>query len=245
MKRFTDTEKWSDPWFRRLSSPAKQLWGYATDRCDKTGLVELDLELVTLDVGQRVGSEHLKELTTRIEDCGMGKFYLPKFIHFQYGVLTESCPPHRPIIELVKKHGLVRDGLLYHYPNATLALGSKTRQEEDKKKTRQEGGCKGEFSDDSKMILEYLNQKARRGFRETSKNLGFIQARLGESGVNLDGVLAMIDRQVAKWMGDPKMEDYLRPETLFNETKFDSYYAARSLPAQNEFVNLAPVGGNF
>lgn len=136
MKRFTDTEKWSDPWFRRLTSPAKQLWGYATDRCDKTGLVELDLELVTLDVGQLVGSEHISELSSRIEDCGGGKFFLPKFINFQYGLLTDSCPPHRSIIELVKKHGLIKDGLLYHYPNATLAIGLKTRQEEDK--TRQE-----------------------------------------------------------------------------------------------------------
>lgn len=228
MKRFTDTEKWSDPWFRKLSSAAKQLWGYMTDRCDKIGLIEIDLELVTLDVGQRVGSDNLKELESRLESCGNGKFFIPKFINFQYGVLTESCPPHRPIIELVKKHGLIKDGLIYHYPNATLTLGSKKRQEEEK--TRQEGEFEGEpYAVETRVALHYLNEKSGRNFRETSKNLDFIQARLLEPGVDIEGIKSMIDRQCVRWKGTDQ-EEYLRPSTLFNATKFDSYYAAKDLP---------------
>ena len=153
MKRFTDTEKWSDPWFRKLSSPAKQLWGYVLDHCDKIGLVEIDLALAGDDCGQQINQTHLDEIMSRLESLGSGKFFIPKFINFQYGELTPACPPHRTILKMVAVHGLIRDGLLYHYPSVrvtsqvvdcqqkpypstTLALGHKTRQEEEK--TRQE-----------------------------------------------------------------------------------------------------------
>lgn len=86
------------------------------------------------------------------------------------------------------------------------------------------------FSDDSRLALKHLNEKSGRKFRETTANMAFIQSRLSEPGVDIAGVKLMIDRQVIKWRGDPKMEEYLRPETLFNKTKFDSYYAAKDIP---------------
>lgn len=160
MKRFTDTDKWRDPWFRNLTSAAKQLWGYLLDQCDKIGLVQIDFALASADCGQKINKIHLGELGDRIQDCGNGKHFIPKFIYFQYGELTESCPPHRPVINLVDLHGLVRVGLAYRYPNArvtpvllnsngleesaypsaTLALGYKTRRGKEK-----EEGVQGEI----------------------------------------------------------------------------------------------------
>jgi uncharacterized phage protein (TIGR02220 family) len=78
-------------------------------------------------------------------------------------------------------------------------------------------------------VLFYLNEKAGRQFRPTETNLKFIRARLEEPGVALAEVRKMIDRQVKRWKGTD-MEEYLRPETLFNRTKFDNYYSARDLP---------------
>jgi uncharacterized phage protein (TIGR02220 family) len=83
----------------------------------------------------------------------------------------------------------------------------------------------------ARPILHYLIEKSGTRFRETETNLGFIGERLAEGGVDADGVRKMIDRQVAKWKGTD-MADYLRPETLFNKTKFDGYYAARDMPIE-------------
>lgn len=83
----------------------------------------------------------------------------------------------------------------------------------------------------ARKVLEYLNQQTGRSFRETDSNLRIIAARLKEPGIDLEEVGAMIDRQVARWKGT-KMEEYLRPATLFNATKFESYYEARNNPVE-------------
>jgi uncharacterized phage protein (TIGR02220 family) len=84
--------------------------------------------------------------------------------------------------------------------------------------------------ENARVVLHKLNELTGRSFRETDKNLSMIAARLAEDGVSVDGCVEMIKRQVDRWSNDAKMSEFLRPETLFNSTKFDSYYASRLLP---------------
>lgn len=91
----------------------------------------------------------------------------------------------------------------------------------------------GKYHKDSRAALHWLNAKSGNNFRETDTNLGFISQRLSESGVDLVGVTQMIDRQCQRWKGTPQA-DYLRPETLFNKTKFDGYYATRTQPVSKD-----------
>jgi uncharacterized phage protein (TIGR02220 family) len=83
-------------------------------------------------------------------------------------------------------------------------------------------------------LLELLNAKSGRDFRKSESSLTPIIARLAESGVTFEGVVKMIDRQVSRWKGDAKMEEYLRPSTLFGKEKFNEYYAARELPVSKQ-----------
>lgn len=117
MKRFTETLKWQDPWFRRLSANAKMLWLYIIDHADHIGLVELDDEFVSQDCGLKITDKHIIELGDRIELVSGRKYYIPKFIHFQYGTLSESCPAHKKVIQSVKNNSLFCDSLGYHYPS--------------------------------------------------------------------------------------------------------------------------------
>ena len=73
-------------------------------------------------------------------------------------------------------------------------------------------------------VLNYLNRKLgkKRGFSLTSKgNRKFISARLRE-GYSVAELIQLINTMCSKWKGG-NMEEYLRPETLFNETKFQTY----------------------
>jgi uncharacterized phage protein (TIGR02220 family) len=87
-----------------------------------------------------------------------------------------------------------------------------------------------EYHKDARSVLFLMNELTGRHYRETDGNLRLISSRLSEDGVDFEGVGKMLERQCLKWKNDPKMSEYLRPETLFNKTKFDGYYAARNLP---------------
>lgn len=78
-------------------------------------------------------------------------------------------------------------------------------------------------------ILVFLNETAGRKYRPIDAHLKFITARLSEQGVTVEEVKKMLVRQCKEWKGTD-MDKYLRPETLFNATKFAGYYDARDLP---------------
>lgn len=89
------------------------------------------------------------------------------------------------------------------------------------------------YHKDARTVLYLLNEATRKNFRETDGNLSRISARLREPGVDLEGVRKMIARQVAMWNTDAKMQEFLRPETLFGKQKFDGYYAGKDSPIPN------------
>jgi len=78
-------------------------------------------------------------------------------------------------------------------------------------------------------LVRRLNGVAGTHFLATPAMLFEIASRLAETGNELAGVEAMVDRQAALWKGDPKMAAFLRPATLFGE-KFGDYYGQRELP---------------
>ena len=80
-------------------------------------------------------------------------------------------------------------------------------------------------SGDSVRILEHLNRVSGKAFKPVAANLELIEARLREASV--EDVLAVIDRQAAKWGSDEKMSEYLRPATLFNRKNFAQYDAGK------------------
>jgi len=70
-------------------------------------------------------------------------------------------------------------------------------------------------------IIDYLNGKTGKAYRWQGKaTQSHINARFAE-GYTLDNFKKVIDRKAAEWKGG-KMEQYLRPETLFG-SKFEGY----------------------
>ena len=74
-------------------------------------------------------------------------------------------------------------------------------------------------------IIEYLNEKTGRSFRNVDANKKLIKARWND-GYKLDDFKTVIDNMVANWSGKEfngtPAETYLQPKTLFSN-KFDSY----------------------
>jgi uncharacterized phage protein (TIGR02220 family) len=82
------------------------------------------------------------------------------------------------------------------------------------------------FGPEVLSVLAYLNDKAEKDFKFVEANQVNIRARLDEDYTEADCKL-VIDNMVTKWKGDAKMNEYLRPITLFQKKKFDGYRNAK------------------
>lgn len=112
--------------------------------------------------------------------------------------------------------------------------------EEDKKNNTEESQEKTEVY---KNIIAYLNEKAGTRYKHTTgKTRDCIRARIKE-GFDLDDFKAVIDKKCADWLGDEKMERYLRPETLFSP-KFEGYLNEKPRKAGNNYGSDRKDTGN-
>lgn len=72
------------------------------------------------------------------------------------------------------------------------------------------------------LVVNYLNLKTSKNFKESTKNtVKHISARIAE-GFTFDDFKSVIDIKTAEWKNSKEMSKYLRPETLFG-TKFEGY----------------------
>jgi len=72
------------------------------------------------------------------------------------------------------------------------------------------------------QVISYLNERAGRNYQLAKTNINFVKARL-KAGATIEQCLAVIDSKVDEWKDDSSMYKFLRPATLFNETKFSQY----------------------
>lgn len=71
-------------------------------------------------------------------------------------------------------------------------------------------------------IISYLNDKTSSRYRDSKSTKRLIDARLKE-GYTIEDFKTVIDKKCGQWLTDSQMAQYLRPETLFNATHFESY----------------------
>lgn len=87
-------------------------------------------------------------------------------------------------------------------------------------------------------ILDYLNKKTSRSFRNVEAHKKLIRTRWNE-GYKLDDFKAVIDNMVVNWSGKNfngvPAENYLQPKTLFSN-KFDSYLNQTQIKSTNNKV---------
>jgi hypothetical protein len=125
-KRFTETLKWDDPWFRALSPDAKLLWFWLVDKCDNAGIITPDFALCEFQTGIKRACEKMQEIESRVAEIADGKFIVCKFIEFQHGKLSRECKAHNPAFQSLEKHGMLdENGEIkgYPYPIERVSIG--------------------------------------------------------------------------------------------------------------------------
>ncbi|MGE6376585.1 phage replisome organizer N-terminal domain-containing protein [Peribacillus muralis] len=93
----------------------------------------------------------------------------------------------------------------------------------DKERDIDREESKEKFSSLYQKIIAYLNQKTGKRFSHKSEaNKKLINGRMSE-GRTVEDFVHVIDVKCSQWMDDPKMNEYLRPSTLFAQKNFENY----------------------
>ncbi|HCT8084377.1 conserved phage C-terminal domain-containing protein [Enterobacter hormaechei] len=84
------------------------------------------------------------------------------------------------------------------------------------------------ITDQAKQVLTHLNQVTSSRYQVSTTSLQNIRARIGE-GFTVEELSLVVDYCNAKWSEDLTMSAFLRPQTLFQPSKFQGYLkSARS-----------------
>jgi hypothetical protein len=113
MKRFVDTNRYSDPWFGQLSSAAKCVVAYIEAKCDASGVWAPNFRAAAFEIGlvdidwkgvftQIAGTGKIPQLEVTAD----GRWWLTGFVASQFGMLQPGLPTHKNVIKRLEANGL-------------------------------------------------------------------------------------------------------------------------------------------
>lgn len=105
-KRFTDSDKFRDTWYRKLKPHQKCLWEYLLCQCSLAGIAEIDLEAASFHIGCEITENDLNALSKNFYRLPDGKIFIARFVRFQQGELNRKNKAHKNIFTELNKYGI-------------------------------------------------------------------------------------------------------------------------------------------
>lgn len=258
IKRIVDTSFWTDGKVDEFSPEDKYFMLYLLTSPFSTqlGIYEISIKYVAFHLGYSV--EAVKVLLDRFETKYGVIIYSEETKevaiknYLRHSIIKGGAPVRDCLIKEMKKvknkeliarvfahikgsealNETVRNIIEeYEEKNGILAYSNFNKNDNDNDNDN-DVSCHDSLTDSFKTIISYLNEKAGTSFRHSSKaTQKHIKARLAE-GFKIEDFQIVIDKKCAEWLEDPKMEKYIRPETLFG-TKFEGYLNAKTTGRMN------------
>ena len=130
-KRFIETDLWKKKWFRKLPINVKLFYFYILTNCDHAGMYDVDLELAEFQIGMDIDKDNiLKHIGDHIEIIKDDKWFLRKFVDFQYGILKDTNNAHKSVIKILNRYGINLGA------NEVLTSSSQTDQEQEQEQNK-------------------------------------------------------------------------------------------------------------
>jgi hypothetical protein len=165
-KRLTDSEKWKDPWFCSLGVNEKLFWMYLCDNCDHAGIWMINWPLVEFHFKLKKEDIDLTVYDDRIIAISDEKWYIPKFVKFQYGDLNPQNKAHKSVLNILSSLGAIKG----------LVRGMQGPKDKDKDKDTRKG-VQGETKKDHVFVrpklLEVLDFFAAHGYSASAAEKAF------------------------------------------------------------------------
>lgn len=202
-KRFTATEKWDDPWFLNLYWQDKLFWDYLLSKCDHAGIWKVYWSEVKLKVSPNF--EYRPEVFKgRIMELSEEKWWVPKFIYFQYKCdiedLNDKNPAHLGVLRVLRHEGLIS-------PIKAPLHGAK-EQDKEQVKEQDKGDTQGGFG----AFWQAYPRKQGKGAAEAAWK------KIKQTDELKDLILKAVVSQSKQWH-DPKFIPH--PSTWLNQRRWE------------------------
>lgn len=242
-KRFTATEKWDDPWFFELSPLEKLFWIFILDKCDHAGIYRPNKALIRVYLGEMPALEKFNE---RIVFLTPEKWFIPKFIEFQYGTLNSQNRAHQSVISVLQKEGAYK-------PLTSPLEGAKDKEKE--KDSLEEGGAGEETKNQYPESFErfwsaYPKRrskgdafKAWRALKPTSEQVSRILAAIDRAKTSEDWKKdgGQFIPYPATWLRAQGWEDEIKTPGIPEKTPEEANEIAQRLKAKTEELRVAAL----
>ena len=235
-KRFTDCDKWDDPWYRELKPEHKLLWNYMCDKCDNSGVWKVDIKAASFMIGKPLNHIEVEKIFNgRVQILSPEKWFIVKFLAFQYGdILKPTCNPHKTVIKMLHEHHLYdifpKDNnnnillTLTEFSNYPTLVGYQEKDQDQDQDTDQdqdqETDQEQETDKDAQRVIDHLNRTVGSNYRTLKKVKACLNKK--DTPATMEECIAVIDYQWKRAFMREKPE-YMNPDTLFGPDNFEKY----------------------
>ena len=138
-KRFIDTNLFRKRWIRQLDTDMKLFWIYILTDCDHAGIWDVDIDRAAFQLNIKLDEKKiLNTFKNKIFTFKKDKWFIPKYIEYQYGELNPAVNAHKSAIKILEKYNLI-DG------NELLINSSLAVKDKDKNQGKVQGKAKGKI----------------------------------------------------------------------------------------------------
>lgn len=156
-----------------------------------------------------------KQKVIRIGNFNKKKFDKTKWYTIEYQCVNRRCVQNEQTMCSNRTDGCVQNEQTYtrEYTETTT---------ENNNNVSEEKPLKVVWTEETKHIIDYLNKRTGKKYSVKTKKTAQLIHKLLDNGFTVEDFERVIDIKCKQWLNNDKMNQYLRPRTLFSE-KFEDY----------------------
>ena len=165
-----------------------------------------------------------KQKIIKIGNFNKKKFDKTKWYTIDYQRVNRRCVQNEQTMCSNRTDGCVQNEQTY--------TGEYTETTTENNNVSEEKPLKVVWTEETKHIIDYLNKRTGKKYSVKTKKTAQLIHKLLDNGFTVEDFERVIDIKCSQWLNNEKMNQYLRPRTLFSE-KFEDYLnEAPSRPKQ-------------
>ena len=155
-----------------------------------------------------------KQKVIRIGNFNKKKFDKTKWYTIEYQCVNRRCVQSEQTMCSNRTDGCVQNEQTYtrDYQESTT----------ENNNVPEEKPLKVVWTEETRHIIDYLNKRAGKKYSVKTKKTAQLIHKLLDNGFTVEDFERVIDIKCKQWLNNEKMNQYLRPRTLFSE-KFEDY----------------------